>query len=475
MGTAAKAYLGPIGGMVIVAGALFSMISAANASILAGSRVALSMSQLGHLPKELGAINARTHTPIISLLLVGAGIGMFSILLPLEELAHFADCVLLIALVLVNAALIQHRRRYPHLKRPFRVPLVPLLPLMGIAANLYLLVQIPHLLPIALALGALVVGFLAFMGWKGAQVEEVTLPGAASRVALEQSDAAGGRFRVLVPVANPANVDSLIDLACAVAERREGHLVVVRVVVVPEQLPPESEEKYVDRERALLDQARRRAREHDVPVTSLIRIGHSAARAILETARERQVDLILLGWKGHTSTARRILGEITDEVVMRATTDIMLVKLTGPELPKHLLLPTAGGTHARRAEQYAADIAKSQGGHLTLCSIVPPDAPEELLESETTRLDAAKQSIAEVTGLEAVDHVILRDRAISDAIVEEGKKHDAVVVGAAGQSFSNQILFGSIPEEVARESEKPVIVIKHYHRVKALLGRVMSE
>ena len=76
----------------------------------------------------LGMVSKRTRTPITALLLVGTGIGTFAMILPLEELAHFADCVLLIALILVNAALIQHRRRFPHLERPFRVPLVPLLP-----------------------------------------------------------------------------------------------------------------------------------------------------------------------------------------------------------------------------------------------------------------------------------------------------------------------------------------------------------
>ena len=48
IGTAARQFLGPVGGMVIVAGALFSMISAANASILAGSRVMPVPGRPGH-------------------------------------------------------------------------------------------------------------------------------------------------------------------------------------------------------------------------------------------------------------------------------------------------------------------------------------------------------------------------------------------------------------------------------------------
>ena len=474
MGSAASTFLGPIGGMVIVGGALFSMISASNASIMAGSRVALSMSQLGHLPRGIGTVSERTRTPIVALLLVGVGIGTFSILLPLEDLAHFADCVLLIALVLVNAALIHHRRRFPHLERPFRVPLVPFLPALGILANLYLLTQIPHVLPVVLALGALGLGFLGFISWKGMQVEEEALPGEASRVALERADSGEDKFRVLVPIANPRNVNALIDLAAAIATRHEGHIIVLRVVVLPEQLPPEREEEYVERERKILEKARRRARQHGIRSTSLIRIGHDAARAILETSREREANLIILGWKGFSSTARRILGEVTEKIVSNARTDIMLVKLKGEELPKRLLVPTTGGVHAQQAEEYAADMAAAAKGSLTLFSVVPPEAQDELIESETARLGKVRDRLSE-TGFDSIEISIVRKRSVSEGIVEESKDYDGVVIGAAEQSFSNKILFGSIPEEVARESTKPVIVIKHHHGVKALFGRVMSE
>ena len=64
MGEAAVMFLGPVGGMVIIGGALFSMVGAANASILAGSRVTLTMSHLGHLPGGLGKVNPGTVRPL---------------------------------------------------------------------------------------------------------------------------------------------------------------------------------------------------------------------------------------------------------------------------------------------------------------------------------------------------------------------------------------------------------------------------
>ena len=427
MGTAARNFLGPVGGMVIVAGALFSMISASNASILAGSRIALAMSQLGHLPRGVGAINAKTRTPIISLLFVGMGIGAFGVALPLEELAHFADCVLLVALMLVNACLIHHRRKFPELVRPFRVPLVPVLPALGIVANLYLLSQVSHPKPVALAGIALGVGFLGFLAWKGSQPEESVLPGEAARVAVERPAEAPSAFRVLLPIANPNNIEPLVDLAASIASVRQGEIIAVRVVTVPEQLPPVAQDAYVNREERLLRLARTRALAHNVPVTSVVQIGHGVARAILESARTRDSDVIVLGWKGYTSTARRILGEVTDDVVTHARRDIILVKLVGEQLPKRLLLPSAGGPHAERAEEYAADIARSQGGRLTLCSVLKPDASPQQATAEQERLQQATERIQTTAGLADVATRVIHHGSVVAGILEAAQEHDAIV------------------------------------------------
>ena len=474
MGTAAQRFLGSIGGLVIVGGALFSMISASNASIMAGSRVTMSMSRYGHFPKGFGFINQRTRTPIVSLILVGGAIFLFTLSFSLEDLAHFADTVLLLALILVNIALIIHRKKYPNIERPFRVPLVPLLPVLGILANLYLLSQIMHhIVPVLMAGGLLIAGFLAYLSWKGLQAEEELIPGTPSRVALERSAVvAEKRFRVLVPIANPANIEILIDLASAIATERNGEIVALRVAQIPDQLSPTREEHHVERERPLLERAHLCAQKHKIPATSLIRVGHDASRAILETARERDCDLILMGWKGYTSTARKILGEVVDNVVKNARSDIILVKLDGDTSFGKLLLPSAGGNHARCAEDYAASLAQLRGGTLTVCNIVPPEAPAEDVKTAQQRLDDAIQRITQERDL-GVNHKMIRHKSISVGIIQEAQDFDAVIIGATNRTYP-EILFGSIPELVAKHSNKPVILVKHYQPIKALISRIMN-
>jgi len=48
------------------------------------------------------------------------------------------------------------------------------------------------------------------------------------------------------------------------------------------------------------------------------------------------------------------------------------------------------------------------------------------------------------------------------------------MVGATGERLFEQRLFGSIPERVAREATKTVIMTKRYWRLKSLVGRVMK-
>ena len=475
MGVAATQFLGPIGGMVIVAGAIFSMVSASNASIMAGSRVTLAMSQLGHFPKAFGFIDPNTRTPIVSVMLVGGTILIFAISLPLEDLAHFADTVLLLVLILVNAALILHRRKYPNIERPFKVPLVPILPGLGIIANLYLLSQIlHHTAPVLMAFATLILGLLAFFIWKGRQPDESILEGSPSRVALERASVQGGQFRILVPLANPQSVPHLMKLAGAIAKEREGEVIALRVLRLPDQIVPTEEAAYLEPEKSLLDLAEKTAQEQGLPVSCLLRIGQNPARAILETARERHADLILMGWKGFPSTKRVILGEITDAVVRNARTDIMLVKFN-PKLPlDKFYLTSAGGTHAKKASEYVYSIVKGLKASLTLGAILPPD----MKEAEKKEIqDAVKEKSATLSAQngEQVKAEWLEYDSISHGIVEAAKKHDVLVIGATRTGYFKQILFGSIPETVAKETDRTVILVKHYTPVGSLIDRVMGE
>lgn len=478
MGTAAQKFLGAAGGVVIIAGGLFSMISASNASIMAGSRVALTMSELGQFPAKFREVHPRRRTPLPALLLVGGVIIGFALVLELESLAHFADVVLLTVLILVNAALIVHRRKYPDMVRPFRVPLVPVLPAIGILANFFLLGQImSHVLPVVLAGSILLVGFLAYLFLSPIQIDEgedEETPVEALRVAMEKSTAREKTtFKVLVPIANPDTVPQLIEMAARIAADRNGEVIALRVITVPDQLSPSAEDSYIEKQRSILEQAQKVAHQHEVPFTSLVVIGRRIAGSILETARTRGCGLILMGWKGYTNNKDKILGEVADAVVKNARTDLMLIKLAGEGLPKRILLPTAGGTHAMQAETYTAPLARAEGASITVTSVVGTDAPQDVRDRTQGLLKGVQDRLTEREVPNIHTHIIESD-AITEGIIQTGRDYDAIVVGATRQPWFRKFFFGNIPYQIAQESTCTVILVKHYHRVKGFLLRTLE-
>ncbi|MCB0334682.1 MAG: amino acid permease [Bdellovibrionales bacterium] len=477
MGEAARMFLGPTGGMVIIGGALFSMISASNASIIAGSRVVHAMSRHGHLPSAVGSIDPLTKTPIVAVVLVGVTISLFVIGLPLEELAHFADTVLLLALVMVNLCLIVHRKKYADMERPFRVPLVPILPIIGMMANLYLLMQIAgDKGPFLLALGSLVLGFFGFFAWKGMQTEEQALPGSPSTVLHLTRSSPHEGFSILVPIANPENIPQVIALAASIAIPRSGRIILLRVVGSPEQAPIQLSSAEQDREYALLQRAQDLAKQFGVPSTSILRLGNHIARAILETSREKKCELVLLGWTRdvRSKATKWLFGSVVDEVANHARADVMLVKLEHAKSIRSILVPTAGGPHARAAEDYARSISEHFRGVIEVCRVVPQDATDVERAVALEQVEEAKSRILARSSELDVKTLVLEDASISAGITKAAKSYDLIVIGATRKSVYQDVIFGNIPEELAQHVGVNVIVVKRHQAVSALLGRVLS-
>ena len=107
--------------------------------LLGQSRVFFSMSRDGLLPKIFSDVHPRFRTPWRSNLLFMAFSGVFAAFAPISALGQMTSIGTLFAFVLVCIGIIIMRRTHPELPRPFKTPLVPLLPILGIAFNLLLM------------------------------------------------------------------------------------------------------------------------------------------------------------------------------------------------------------------------------------------------------------------------------------------------------------------------------------------------
>lgn len=107
--------------------------------LLGQSRVFYSMSRDGLLPKLFSDIHPKWRTPYRSNLLFMVFVGLFAAFAPIQLVGEMTSIGTLFAFVLVCAGIMVMRKTHPELPRPFRTPLVPLVPILGIIANLLLM------------------------------------------------------------------------------------------------------------------------------------------------------------------------------------------------------------------------------------------------------------------------------------------------------------------------------------------------
>lgn len=125
---------------LISIGAVAGITSVLLVMMLSQSRVFLAMARDGLLPESFfGAVHPKYRTPHKSTILTGVFVAIASALLPLDVLADMVNIGTLLAFVLVCAAVLIMRRTNPDAVRPFRAPLGPVVPILGIVTCLILM------------------------------------------------------------------------------------------------------------------------------------------------------------------------------------------------------------------------------------------------------------------------------------------------------------------------------------------------
>jgi APA family basic amino acid/polyamine antiporter len=123
--------------------------------------VFFSMSRDGLIWPWASKVHPKFRTPWISNIVFGLIAGIMPALLPVGRLAELVNMGTLLAFAIVCAGVWILRVRHPELHRPFKTPLVPLVPICGIVTSLYLVWTLPALTK-EVVFGWLLVGLIVY-------------------------------------------------------------------------------------------------------------------------------------------------------------------------------------------------------------------------------------------------------------------------------------------------------------------------
>ena len=128
---------------LISIGVLAGLTSVIMILMLGQSRVAFAMSRDNLLPQLLARVHQRFRTPYIITILTGLVVALMAGFVDLQRLAELTNIGTLFAFILVSIGVMVLRRTNPDLRRAFRTPLVPVVPILAVLICLYLMVSLP--------------------------------------------------------------------------------------------------------------------------------------------------------------------------------------------------------------------------------------------------------------------------------------------------------------------------------------------
>lgn len=222
----------------------------------------------------------------------------------------------------------------------------------------------------------------------------------------------------------------------------------------------------------LLDRARAFAADHRIEIKTDIVVAHMPSEGMLAAAERHRAAALVMGWKGYANARDRLFGEIADRIIRLAPCDLMLLKLVGAGEMKTCLLPTAGGPNARLAASVLSVVAGRSGMSVTGAYVIREDADaqerQEGLDRVRETLELLDESIECQTRL-------IQAKSVAGGIAKASRDYDLLTIGAAKEPWFRRVLFGEIPERVARYSPTSVLVVKKYEgAIKSRLKRIMG-
>lgn len=267
---------------------------------------------------------------------------------------------------------------------------------------------------------------------------------------------------ILMPVSSSRQLDNLSTLIIPLAQARKARLILLHVErplygSTPSSQPVEE----------WLEEWVQKFRKQGIDTELMYRRGHNIAGAIREAVAEIQPSLLVLSWLRESSSRGGMVYDLQDLLLdVPCNLVVWRGEQQAPSLPRRILIPSAGGPNAEWALSLASDLIHVYDGELTLLSVQPQQAEETSFQQAHEDMRAMLDSYLEAHDPDlSPEKIHLRiQRATSPttgilAAANSGE-YDFLMIGATREGVLNRLIFGEIPDKVARQAQIPVLVIK---------------
>lgn len=295
--------------------------------------------------------------------------------------------------------------------------------------------------------------------------------------------------RILLPTDFFNCANQALEHAVYLAKRFKAELLLFHAIVLQEYDPQNPAYRLPDFEtlaaqlKALAEQQMSAAveahRDGRLRIETVQQRGFSAADTILEFARDRDVDLIVMGTHGRRGIGRLLLGSVAERVLRFSRCPVLTIReQADPESvdrTERILVPVDFSEHARCAVAHAREIAGMYGATLNLLHVVEesvyppfyyarkrPDVFDIRPNIKARSESALEQLFEEVPGpdVDCEIHCFEGHPAKAIARFAELNRSDLIVIATQGLTGLSRMLLGNVSRRVIRRAPCPVFTVK---------------
>ncbi len=194
---------------------------------------------------------------------------------------------------------------------------------------------------------------------------------------------------------------------------------------------------------------------------------------IIDIAREKKADLIVMGTYGRRGLNRLLMGSATSQVIVKSPVDVLVVKKECTECTgnyRSILLAFDGSDFSRKALSRACDLSKLDNSEVTVLYVMPryeemigffrtSSIKNSMLQEAQKIIDGAKELAA---GRQVEIKTVIDEGHAADRIVATASKlkNDLIVMGSYGWRGVNRAIMGSTAERVIIDASCPILVVR---------------
>lgn len=440
----AAQYLIPFGTLVVLVGGMVSTIAGLNATTFSSSRVSFAMGRQYNLPYIFSSIHDKHRTPHFAIIASGFIMLIMAAWLPIEQLALSAGLMFLFLFSQVNWAGISIRRLYgDKLDYGFKIPLFPIMPIIGIIAQMGLAIFLLLYNPLSwiIAIIWILIGFSIYKLYISKKEIEHYAPLVATEGPSERKE-----YRIMV-MFNKKNIENLVKIASAIAKDKDGEISLLNVATIPIQIPLFLASGFADPITKSFNELKNKL-PSSIHYRTLVRLSHDYTEAILATAEEQGINLLVMDFFDLRNN-RKLLSLTTCDIL-----GVRLKKEFEKETAR-VVVAYDKGRHSDLGLDIANSFYKSLNSKIRIVRgvVESPEEERDILSRINEKmfdLDLKKISVERIypSGADVID----------DLLHNLNREPEVVVVGAGNQP---EQAFSPKTMEIVEKSNFSVFVVRN--------------